>query len=120
MKRAAKPWLVCSLLAFAGSAPASPTTVGAGAVVFGTNCARCHGDEADGRSRLAEVLTTKPANLRQSRLTRAEQERMIRLGGEANGRAALMPAWQGQLSDTDISCLLDFLASVRQPVKAKP
>ncbi len=84
-----------------------------GAVVFQANCARCHGEAADGNSRLSEVLHPPPANLQRSRLTRQEQENMIRTGGLANGRSAVMPAWQDQISNRDIGRLLDFLARIR-------
>lgn len=105
--------VACALAMAALALSCTAVAAAPGADVYQAHCARCHGEAADGRSRLAQVLQTKPANLRASRLTRAQQERMVRLGGEANGRAALMPAWQGQLSDDEIQRVLDFLASVR-------
>jgi mono/diheme cytochrome c family protein len=92
-----------------------------GAATYQAHCARCHGEAADGQSRLAALLRPQPPNLRASRLSRADQERIIRLGGEANGRSALMPLWQNQLSDAEIAGVLDFLTAVRSnPPESRP
>lgn len=85
----------------------------AGAAVFAAHCARCHGANADGVSRMSLVLLTKPPSLRASRLSRAEQERLVRLGGEAVGRSALMPAWDETLEAAQIGAVLDYLQAIR-------
>jgi mono/diheme cytochrome c family protein len=87
----------------------------AGAAIFAAHCARCHGVNADGVSRMSLVLVTKPPSLRGSRLSRAEQERMVRLGGEGNGRSALMPAWSDTLDAAQIGAVLDYLQALRRP-----
>lgn len=83
--------------------------------LFHTYCSRCHGVHADGQSPLADLLPTRPANLRRSTLSRADKERMVRLGGGANGRSPIMPAWQGELSPAQIADILDYVQSIKEP-----
>ncbi|MBL9039591.1 MAG: FTR1 family protein [Archangium sp.] len=52
-------------------APKQPPSLEAGAALFATNCAACHGEKGDGVSALAETLTPKPANFHDSERMRA-------------------------------------------------
>ena len=112
--------MACGALAALPSA-AADGSAGRGAATYQTHCARCHGEAGDGQSRLAALLRPQPPNLRASRLSRAEQERIVRLGGEANKRSALMPMWQTQLSEGEIVGVLDYLQSIRTtPIERRP
>ena len=85
-----------------------------GGAVFAEHCARCHGARADGDSRLATVLKPPPANLRASEMSAADQERMVRLGGEAAfGRSPTMPAWSPTLDDAQIRDVVAYIRSLR-------
>jgi mono/diheme cytochrome c family protein len=105
---------VAALLFASCGAAAAPS----GAEVYRAHCARCHGEHGDGRSRLAEVLQPKPADLQRSTLTRAQQERIVRFGGEASGRSPLMPNWQGTLSEPELAGVLDHLGALRAPARS--
>lgn len=114
------------LLASSGSSaePADTTaaaTQARGRAVFVEHCARCHGDRADGDSRVAAVLRPPPANLRASTMSADDLERMIRLGGEAAfGRSPTMPAWGETLQDAQIRDVIGYIRSLgANPTMAK-
>lgn len=105
---------VAAAVAFFAQMPANADgREDAGAAVYARNCARCHGDHADGVSRMSFVLNIKPPNLRTSRLGRVEQERIVRLGGEGVGRSALMPIWGDTLDAAQIDAVVDYLQTIR-------
>jgi len=102
----------------AGAAPLEQAAPGdavrRGDQLFHSYCSRCHGVDADGKSPLAALLSTRPSNLRRSVLSRADKERMVRLGGAVNSRSPIMPSWQNELSRTQINDILDYLQSIRE------
>lgn len=83
-----------------------------GNIVFGNYCVLCHGLNADGQGRAARIYNPKPANLRQSRLTDAAKERIIRQGGKQQGRSEFMPPWGNELTNEQISDVVRFLRSI--------
>jgi cytochrome c oxidase cbb3-type subunit 3 len=86
--------------------------VSRGEVVYKSNCILCHGVKADGKGRAAKLYNPPPANLTRSDKNDDYKAMIIRLGGKAMGRSEVMPPWEGQLSDQEISDLLKFLRSI--------
>lgn len=80
--------------------------------MFATYCVVCHGAQADGNGRAAELFTPRPANLRTSTKSDTYMTSMIRLGGEALGRSSSMPAWGPQLEEAQIADVVSFIRSV--------
>jgi mono/diheme cytochrome c family protein len=92
------------------AAGAQPSTV-RGAQVYQANCARCHGEKADGDSPIARVISPRPPNLITSTLSAADKERIVVRGGAAVGRSPTMPEWGKELSAEDIRDVLAFVQS---------
>lgn len=87
-----------------------------GQKIFTERCVVCHGQNADGKSTLGNLMNPHPANLRVSTLTAAQRESIVRKGGLAVGRSDGMPAWGNELSDSEISAVVVYVASLRQIV----
>ena len=88
-------------------------TIIRGGIVFNTYCALCHGENADGKGRLAEGKIPPPANLTLSKLPDEIKELMIRKGGAALGRSPFMPPWGEELSNEQIKDLLFYLNAIK-------
>lgn len=86
-----------------------------GQLIFMNRCAVCHGSLADGRSDLARIMRPPPANLRASMLSDDEQSTIVRLGGEAVGRSANMPEWRVELTEAELSAVLAYIRTVKEP-----
>jgi mono/diheme cytochrome c family protein len=86
-----------------------------GNIVFRNYCVLCHGLDADGQGRAARMYNPKPANLRQSMVTDAYKERIIRLGGKRVGRSEFMPPWGEELTDEQVIDVVHYLRSIAPP-----
>ena len=117
--------LLAGLCASAVAAPDSPGNVAAGRAVFVQRCAMCHGENADGQSKLAQMLNPKPANLLVSQLDSATRNRIVRNGGAAVGRSPVMPNWGVELTEAELRDVISYVASIApsavpRPVDAQP
>jgi len=83
-----------------------------GEVVFKTNCVLCHGVNADGKGRAAQLYDPPPANLARSNKTPEYKEKIIRVGGAGMGRSPVMPLWEPRLAAGEIADLLEYLQSI--------
>ena len=112
-------WLGALLLAGLNTAcVAAPDPQGdtvAGRALFMQRCATCHGDKADGQSKLAQLLNPKPANLLVSQLDSAARNRIVRNGGAAVGRSPVMPNWGAELSEAELRNVIAYVASIAPP-----
>jgi len=112
-------WLGALLLAgFNAACVAAPEPQGdvaLGRALFVQRCATCHGDKADGQSKLAQLLNPKPANLLVSQLDSAARNRIVRNGGAAVGRSPVMPNWGAELTETELRNVIAYVASIAPP-----
>ncbi|MCR2745809.1 c-type cytochrome [Limnobacter parvus] len=83
--------------------------------VYKRYCVLCHGVEADGQGRAAKQYDPKPANLMRSPYPSVYKEMIIRRGGEALGRSKFMPPWEQELTDEQISDLVQYLGTLVKP-----
>lgn len=83
-----------------------------GEVVYKTNCILCHGLKADGKGRAAKLFDPPPADLTRSDKNDEYKTMIIRLGGKAMGRSEVMPSWESQLSQQEITDLVKYLKSI--------
>ncbi len=90
-----------------------------GDIVFHNYCILCHGVNADGQGRAARLYTPKPANLRKSMAPDQYKEMIIRKGGAAIGRSKFMPPWGDELTDEQVSDLVNYLRTIAPPEAAK-
>ncbi len=86
-----------------------------GEIVFQRYCAICHGKEGKGDGRAARLHTPPPFNLTASTAPREYLGQVVRKGGEAVGRGKGMPPWGEQLTDEQITDVLNFILSLRAP-----
>jgi cytochrome c1 len=84
-----------------------------GRLVFQNYCTLCHGPEGRGDGRAAKLHTPRPFNLTQSSAPRYYVADLIRQGGEALGRGKGMPPWGDQLTNEQLTDVLNFLFTLR-------
>ncbi len=108
-------WLLAGLNATCVAAPEPQGDAVVGRALFAQRCATCHGEKADGQSKLAQLLNPKPANLLVSQLDSAARNRIVRNGGAAVGRSPVMPNWGAELSETELRNVIAYVASIAPP-----
>ena len=91
----------------------------AGAEIYATNCATCHGSEGGGDGPLSAALDPRPAahddGSYMNGLSDEYLAQVIREGGAAVGKSALMAPWRGMLSDQDIADVIAFIRTLADP-----
>ena len=98
-------------LAHPESSHSSPVDVQPGAKVFADNCAACHGADGKGVAAMKTPDFTNPAV--QAALTEAFVIKTIREGKPGTA----MPAWDGKLSEAEITAVAVFVKSLGQGKK---
>lgn len=86
-----------------------------GKVVYHNYCVICHGKEYDGNGRVAKIHNPKPVNLLTSRLPDTFVTDIVRKGGEGVGRYKGMPPFEEQLTEEQLTDVIRFILSLRQP-----
>ena len=107
--------LLAGLNAPSVAAPEPQGDTVAGRALFVQRCATCHGDKADGQSKLAPLLNPRPANLLVSQLDSAARNRIVRNGGAAVGRSPVMPNWSAELTEAELRNVIAYVASIAKP-----
>ena len=98
---------------FAQSAEENKTAaIMRGRRIFEKRCVMCHGATGKGDGIRAMSLAVRPANLSISKMSEAEQARIIERGGAAVGRSPLMPVWGSEFSRTEIQNLVKYLQAI--------
>ena len=96
------------------SAANTQPTLRIGRAVYLGRCKLCHGTEGLGDGKLARVIKTPPPyNLTLSRLKDSALRNIISKGGEAVGRSAKMPVWEGDLSAPEIDSVILYIKTLR-------
>jgi len=108
------------VLAVAVALAAVPTLASAdgnaekGKTVFTQFCATCHGNAGKGDGPAAAALTPKPRDLTDKAYLSGLKDdyltKVIKNGGTAVGKSALMPPWAASLKDGDV---VDVIAHIR-------
>ena len=86
--------------------PATAESIAKGQMLFSQNCTICHGEDGRGDGPVAATLPLKPANLYQHIPYHADA---FFFGVMTKGLAGVMPAFEGQLSETDRWNILNYL-----------
>lgn len=85
----------------------------AGAMLYGTYCASCHGPDGKGDGPVAAALEPRPANHADhvyiGSLTDAHLYQVISQGGASVGKSPLMAPWGGVVNDEGIRDLIAFI-----------
>jgi cytochrome c oxidase cbb3-type subunit 3 len=96
-----------------------------GEVKFKQLCVSCHGEKGDGTGAAAAALKPPPTNFTDAanseRLKDEYVYKVIKEGGQANGRSPLMVAWNGVLKDDEIRDVAAYVLKFKPaPAKADP
>ena len=94
---------------------------------YKTFCITCHGEKGDGNGPAGAAMNPKPGNFTDpanaERLTSEWVYKMVKNGGAANGKSAMMMAWSSALNDQqvrDVSAYALKFKPAAAPVKAEP
>ena len=83
------------------------TNVSAGADIFKTDCATCHGESGHGDGSAGQALDPRPANLVALSKISADDFLFWKISTGVDGTA--MPAWKGILTDQQIWQAIAFI-----------
>ena len=92
---------------------------------YKTLCISCHGEKGVGNGPAGAAMNPKPGNFTDpanaERITPEWVYKMVKNGGAANGKSAMMVAWSGALKDQQIrdvsAYVLKFRAAQAVPAK---
>lgn len=91
---------------------------------YKTLCVACHGEKGDGNGPAGAALTPKPGNFTDpanaERLTDEWIYKMVKNGGQANGKSPMMVAWSGALNDQQIRDVAAFVLKFKPAKAAAP
>lgn len=102
----------------APAVPAAPTgnlrgDAEAGALLYSTYCASCHGPKGQGDGPVAATMNPRPANhgdhVYMASLSDAHLYKVISQGGASVGKSPLMAPWGGVINDQGIRDLIAFI-----------
>ena len=94
----------------------SSESILAGAEIYQSNCASCHGVNGGGKGTAATYLAQKPANLREMAGTHPDGDFAYKI---KTGRGA-MPAWESTLSDNEVWHLVNYIQLLsKEPIATK-
>jgi cytochrome c553 len=86
-------------------------------------CVSCHGEKGDGNGPAGAALNPKPGSFvdpaNADRLTDEWVYKMIKNGGQANGKSPMMVAWSGALNDQQIRDTAAFVLKFKPAKGAK-
>lgn len=107
-----------SAAATTGEPEAGPT----GPELYAANCASCHGTQGAGDGLLAAGLDPKPTNHTDggymNALSNDHLMKVVKEGGAAVGKSAMMAPWGGTMSDDQIQSVVVFMRSLAVPAYA--
>ena len=113
-----------ALPAFADAAFELKGDAAKGEPQFKNMCVACHGEKGDGNGPAGAALNPKPGNFTDpasvDRLTPEYVYKMIKLGGQANGKSAMMVAWSGALNDQQIRDVAAYVLKFKSAKAAAP
>jgi len=105
-----------SLAATMQASHADPAEVETGKTLYRIYCTQCHGLEGDGYGINVADMEVLPRDHTDSKemMTRTDQDlfKAIKHGGKAVDKSVLMPNWDGNLSDRQITALVRYLRAV--------
>jgi len=86
-----------------------------GAIVYKNYCSLCHGQKGDGKARATKLYGQGNLVITMNNNEPDYYEKMVRYGGSSVGRSRYMPAWEEELSEEQMSDLMEYLYVMEQP-----
>jgi mono/diheme cytochrome c family protein len=96
---------------YAGKTISSNVDISAGANLFKTDCAACHGENGHGDGPASQALDPRPANLVDLSQISADDFLFWKISTGIEGTA--MPAWKGILTDKQIWQVIAFIHALK-------
>jgi cytochrome c oxidase cbb3-type subunit 3 len=91
---------------------------------YKTLCISCHGEKGDGNGPAGAAMNPKPGNFtdpaNSERLTPEWVYKMVKNGGQANGKSPMMIAWSSALKDDQIRDVSAYVLKFKPAAAAKP
>ncbi len=124
-----KQALLVGAVLLSGSALAGPKfelkgDAAKGEATYKTMCSSCHGDKGDGAGPAGAALNPHPTNFTDpanaERLTDEYVYKVIKEGGAAVGKSALMIAWGAALKDDQLRDVAAYVQKFKPAAKAAP
>jgi len=113
-----------ALPAFADAAFELKGDAAKGGVNYKNLCVACHGEKGDGNGPAAAALTPKPSSFTDAatsdHLTDEWVYKMVKNGGQANGKSPMMMAWSGSLNDQQIRDVAAYVLKFKPAKAAAP
>lgn len=95
---------------------AAPPPASRAELLYQLFCSQCHGIQGDGKGINAPAMFVAPRNHTSSgemgMLTDDRLYAVIKYGGTAVGKSALMPSWSAVIKDSDIKLLTEYLRAL--------
>lgn len=86
-----------------------------GRAIFQSRCILCHGSNGDGKGKMAKIIKNPlPFDLRISRAPDEYLLKIISKGGKAMARSPKMPAFEEELSISDIGHIIAYIKAFRE------
>ncbi len=79
---------------------------------FATFCVACHGDAGKGDGVAGGALDPKPSDLSVTKLSDDDLAKIIKEGGPAVGRSALMAPWGAVMDDAQLKAMVAFIRTL--------
>ncbi len=109
----------CSALLLVGAGATRAQNQAEGKKLYLTYCSSCHGDSGKGDGPAAQSLPVKPANHTDGSVMNQLSDKflldIISKGGSAVGKSAMMPAWGGQLKESQLRDIVAYVRSISVP-----
>lgn len=86
----------------------------AGKAKFEQFCVACHGATGKGDGPAGASLKPKPTDFAASKLTDPNMFKIIKEGGTAVGRSAMMMSWKASLTDADINNVIAYIRTLKK------
>lgn len=86
----------------------------AGKTKYDQFCVTCHGATGKGDGPAGAALKPKPADFAVTKLTDADMFKIIKEGGTAVGRSAMMISWKASLTDGDINNVIAYIRTLKK------
>jgi mono/diheme cytochrome c family protein len=90
-----------------------------GGMLYGRNCASCHGATGGGDGPVAKSLVPQPARhddgAYMNALSNQHLTKVIKEGGASVGKSTMMAPWGGPLSDSEIRDVVEFVRTLAVP-----
>lgn len=87
-----------------------------GGIVYKNYCTLCHGQRGDGKARATKLYGQGNLVITMGNHKPDYYEKILREGGESVGRSKYMPAWEDELSEEQISDVIEYLYLIEDPV----